>query len=726
MRNFNIDWPLFVSTLDVWAELSFETQELLLRLKFNEFKPRASFDDDDDDVRLLLRESLLRPDKDDKRLTIGTNDRAKVFLKVIRALGRNFIDADGDRDDLQDYAADLLTNDERAAMSDQWSHGYGYDYGQVDFGPAAEAAWPEKVLAFKDAADAHRWEKRRLPEQPPGGKRSSQFEDGSPYFKDKKVWEAARALVAAALDWAEPMPIAELPAAFPKTDEKTLWAAVTAAIRYLWLFPRFRDELGDLTPVIGVWPRITLLRHRPKPAPPRAVQPQTTFQGAVLLDDMQAVLIAAAAEPLRLRANGDGLYQKDIQRLAETLAPLPDWMMPKLDEQDRLVNGFPGLRPESRLDSAIRACENQRLLEITEDDRGRDRLTVTDAGRDWLAQDPATRLAAQLKPWREHAAPPQPPDPKKATKRRKRSTERRLYFDAGLDELIDPDEEELSDPWRPSGLRWGVSEEESRAIHWAGAIAALFTDHDPDAFLETPTLLTYHSRYHNPLLGQLGPKPMLRLGYRGAVDELAIEQLWMELLCGLMFDELLPLGAIEIGWTDTAPCVRLHPIGRYMLGLTDDLDLSAAPAGEVIVQPNFEVVFLGPAPAAEAAIGRFAQRVGQGVGTLFKLTRDAALAAAAAGFTAEQALADLRDATSKPLPKNVERELRGWFDATRRVKLRKTVVIDAPDEQTAAKVHAAAGKHARRLAPQVVEVATTASHAALIRKLKTHGVFVET
>jgi len=200
----------------------------------------------------------------------------------------------------------------------------------------------------------------------------------------------------------------------------------------------------------------------------------------------------------------------------------------------------------------------------------------------------------------------------------------------------------------------------------------------------------------------------------------------MQLLCGLMFDELLPLGAIEVGWTDTVPCVRLHPIGRYMLGLTDELDLSAAPAGEVIVQPNFEVVFLGPAPAAEAAIGRFAQRVGQGVGTLFKLTRDAALAAAAAGFTAEQALADLRDATSKPLPKNVERELRGWFDATRRVKLRKTVVIDAPDEQTAAKVHAAAGKHARRLAPQVVEVATTGSHAALIRKLKTHGVFVET
>jgi hypothetical protein len=726
MRNFNIDWPLFVSTLPAWEQLSFETKRQLIDLAPNTFAPKHAFDEAD--AKRLLRESLLRPDQHDKRLALGANDRAKVFSKVIRALGRNPFDPAGDRQDLQQYAADLLTNEERAAISDQRSRGYGYGFGRVDFGLAAEAAWPEKVLGFKDAADAHRWEKRHLPAQTPGGRRSKQFEDGSPYFKDKTVWEATRALVAAALDWTEPLPIAELPAAFPKTDEKTLWTALTAAIRYLWLFPRFRDEAEDMTPVIGVWPRITLLRHRPKPAAPRAVEPQTTFQGTVRLDDMQAALIAAAAEPLRILANGDGLYQKDIQRLVETLAPLPDWVLPKLDEQNRLVKGFPGLRPEARLNSAIQACESQGLLEITEDDRGRGRLTVTEAARGWLAQDPASRLAAQLETWREHTAPPQPPDPKRAAKRSKKSAARLTYYDPELDEFLgrDADNDAQSNPWHPIGLSWGVSAEESRAIHWSAAVAALFADHDPDAFLGIPALLTYHGRYSNPLLGHFGPKPKLRLGYRNANDELAIEQLWMNLLCELLFDELLPRGAIEIGRTGTEPCLRLHPIGRYMLGLTDELDLSAAPAGEVIVQPNFEVVFLGPAPAAEAAIGRFAQRVGQGVGTLFRLTRDAALAAAAAGFTVEQALADLRDATSKPLPKNVERELHGWFDATRRVKLRKTVVIDAPDEATAAKVHAAAGKHARRLAPQVVEVATAGSHDALIRKLKTHGVFVET
>lgn len=725
MRNFNIDWPLFVCTLPLWAELSFETQQQLTGLKPNTYEPKHAFDEAD--AKLLRRESLLRPDQHDKRLAIGTGDRAMVFSKVIRALGRNPIAPEGDRRQLQDYAADLLTNQERAAMSVGASRGVGYSYGKVDFSPAAEADWPQQALAFKDAAAAHQWEKRHLPAQSPGGRRSSQFEDGSPYFKNEKVWEATRALVAAALDWTEPMPLAQLPAAFPDTDEKTLWAAVTAAIRYLWLLPRFRDDAQDMTPVIGVWPRITLLRHRPKPAAPRAVEPKTTFQATVLLDDMQAVLIAAAAEPLRLRANGDGLYQKDIQRLAESLAPLPGWVLSKRDAQNRLTAGFPHLQPEARLEAAINACRREQLLQITEDDRGRDRLTVTDAARGWLAQDPASRLAAQLKPWREHAAPPQPPDPKRARKRNKRRAGNRYDFDREFGRFIDleADDDTPYNPWRPGGLRWGVSAEESRAIHWAGAVAALFADHDPDAFLETPALLLYHSRRSNPLLGQLGPKPKLRLGYRDSGDEMAVEQLWSQLLCELLFDELLLMGAIEVGLCEKGPCLRLHPIGRYMLGLTDKLDLSAAPAGEVIVQPNFEVVFLGAAPAAEAAIGRFAQRVGQGVGTLFKLTRDAALAAAAAGLTAEQALADLRDATSKPLPRNVERELRGWFDATRRVKLRKTIIIDTPDEPTAAKVHAAAGKHARRLAPQVVEIATTGSHTALIRKLKTHGVFVE-
>jgi hypothetical protein len=147
------------------------------------------------------------------------------------------------------------------------------------------------------------------------------------------------------------------------------------------------------------------------------------------------------------------------------------------------------------------------------------------------------------------------------------------------------------------------------------------------------------------------------------------------------YERLIPLGGIAIALADGRPGIRLTSAGRYLLGLSKDLEyrsVTGVTGGAVIVQPNFEVVFTAPAPRAEAAIARYAERTGTRVGVLFRITRDSILAGAAAGLTAEQAIAALTEASSRPIPANVTREITGWFDELRHVTLAPALLIRCP------------------------------------------------
>jgi hypothetical protein len=116
------------------------------------------------------------------------------------------------------------------------------------------------------------------------------------------------------------------------------------------------------------------------------------------------------------------------------------------------------------------------------------------------------------------------------------------------------------------------------------------------------------------------------------------------------------------------PGFRMRDGGRVLLGLPRDGlpdrdEEEAGAASELVVQPNFEIVFLSPSAAAEAVLGRFCERVGREVGVLFRLTRQSLLRAAAAGLETEQVLATLTQGSRNPLPPNVEHEIRGWMGA---------------------------------------------------------------
>ena len=201
----------------------------------------------------------------------------------------------------------------------------------------------------------------------------------------------------------------------------------------------------------------------------------------------------------------------------------------------------------------------------------------------------------------------------------------------------------------------------------------------------------------------------------------------------LCVENLLPLGGLDLAQSTevkNAVLARLTPVGRVLLGLDGpdllDAEQEAAPTGAIIVQPNFDVVFLGPAPQAQAVLGAFAQRTGPagGVGTLFRITKKSVVSAAATGRSAQQIQTDLQSITDKPVPDNVLREITHWAGSVRHVTARQATVIQAPDADTALRVKSALGNKAERVGDTTLVLTTKTLTSAMRERLKKDGVFV--
>ncbi|MCC6580256.1 MAG: helicase-associated domain-containing protein [Phycisphaeraceae bacterium] len=718
MRHLNIDWAAFIGKLQTWSSLARESQSALLQLKPNQYLRRDTFDHDD--LRRLLDEGLLALSADEKRVRLHPD--SNEFSRGIRAMRRHrFVDASDERS-LAAYASDHFTVAERFAMLHDSQVHRGY-YGSENYQLVTQHRWLKHVVELPSLTAAQEWEQGRMPDQPT----SDRFEDGSPYFQDQLLFDATRRLLKAAATWAEPVPLTELAGHVPDVEPGLLHRAIMPAVRYLLLFPWLEGD--DALPVISIWPQISYLLHRPEPKPPEPVEPCETFHAPILIEDMMTVLVTAAAEPLRVLANGGGLYAKDLDRIAESAIALPGWLANAADADVALPDPHDShdsrdsvrISIKGRLAVAAQTCLNHKLLQPCKAHKDRVQLQATDAAHHWLAMDMYERIRGMIHPWRER------PRQKDGAKARARTL---LLHDihVGLDASWHDDDQRFSS-WTPSRLRWAAGPDIEK-IDWRAAFADLLADAD-GAFVPLEDLLEYHSRVNNPLLGRrkqgsYGPTPRLDFYGQRNVNETYLEKMWVDQAEGLIAERLVPLGAIELGWLGKKLAIRLHPIGRYMLGLAEDFDYKAQPEGSVVIQPNFEVTFLGPAPRAEAMIGRLAERTGSRIGTMFRITRASILAAAAAGVTADEALSDLTSVSSKPVPDNVHREVRGWFSATRRVRMRQAWLIDAPDAHTAAQIVAAVGKNASQMTSTMIEItAPKQDHATLIRKLKQSGIFVQ-
>jgi len=353
--------------------------------------------------------------------------------------------------------------------------------------------------------------------------------------------------------------------------------------------------------------------------------------------------------------------------------------------------------PNDRIDGALAFLNHYEFLK-QKGHRGEDlRLEVTEAGRNWLGLAEKDRLKTLLDG---------------LLGKHKRRTELFEYEDHTASLL-------------PYSFEFD-STKQDQAVR--AAVLASYAGQRADTFVSLEEFLSYHARQNNPLTMAAEKHPHAMLLLRGAYvpmpgpDEL--EEAWTDLLQAFLRLRLAPLGGAKVGVDgDGAPCFALTEAGRYLVGAQADFRVEQA-AGRIVVQPNFDVVFLTPAPRAEAQFGRFAERKGRHMGTLFRITKHSILAAAAAGLTLEQTFATLRQCCSQELPPNVRREISGWFAQCRRVSLRPAVLIHCPDAETAARVQAVAGKKATFITGTIIELHDQTKQADLVRKLRDAGIFV--
>ncbi len=687
MKLADVKWERLLDLLPQWDELP-PNQRLL----WLDMQPEERYELHRAGVRVLIDGGWIAP-AGGKYYAVPS--RRRYFHRVLRALSRAQVLEDygrGDPQRLIDYLTAHFSPRDCAALS---RSGAGTNTSRVEL--AAEMGRGEWVADFL----------REEPGAEAKGPAQRRWRLALP-----TTVASARQLIATVLYHGTPIPIAALLAALRgTTDEEVLAPGLAFACREALALIGL-DREGRL--FAGVWrsPSAGQLAAVPESAP-EFDSDEALFCRPLLIDDMAMLLVEATAAPPRLKAADHfELFARSRNAIARALTALPTW----LDTSGTtLPHGV-------RVDLAA-ASVHQLGLAAVAGDRGKDlRLVVTERGRRWLGLAVGARLKLVLDALRDAADGefPWPDDDDQDDEfplsddedADESAGDGPLILDAHLNYLpYDPGPEARWYP--PIECRAAVAAA-FRSI--AGAAAVTLTDF----------IIEWRSK-NNPLTEGGGVGVFLPLEVVNILEEE-----WEATLVTFFFQRLVALGGVTLGRLVSGRVgFRLTPVGRYLLLDTDRFEFEEAEdTGEVLVQPNFEIVFLAPSADAQLRARAYAEPTAalegpDAVGTLFVLRRESVQRAVRAGRDADGIVASLRRLSKHPLPDNVERQVAAWAAEVRWIAVRPAVVVDCGEAETAARVLAAVGKNGRQLSATAVELLAGSDLTAAIRKkLGAAGIFV--
>ncbi len=154
-------------------------------------------------------------------------------------------------------------------------------------------------------------------------------------------------------------------------------------------------------------------------------------------------------------------------------------------------------------------------------------------------------------------------------------------------------------------------------------------------------------------------------------------------LSGFIFGNLSNLGLVDVGWMEEngePVAFRLTKLGYDILHgkIPDD----QSKTGTVVLQPNFQILTMGPVSAAVLAkLDTFADRAQADVVTVeYHITRQSVYRAQQADVPTETIIQWLTEITGQPIPQNVLRSLQEWGAHHRRIVFRRDVnLLQAAD-----------------------------------------------
>lgn len=667
MNLSDVDWSDVLRGLSRWYPLPLAARRLLLHtLTQTGSVPVSRFGLQ---FNVIVRSGIAVFDTERRRLTLAEPHR--LLMNVLRSISRHPVFDAPSSPVLVKYMEEHFSQEEIRRLSDNPSSGWpGHVARTALASRVTSVAWPRELVVAKSDNDLLKWAAARGRTTP---------DDGS--LSDLRELQG---LAGVLVERGRAISLRELAARQNAANPAPFVRALHMGLATLVLFVGLDSE--ELEPTIGLWPEALTDLIRPPAMPPTQAEPVEHFEFAVLMEDMTALLAAVAAAPMRLRANEMLVFARTRTEIESRLVAIPPWAASVIHNAG-----------QSRVDATVHelllhqfvrrvALHNMPHLEIAE------------SGTIWLALSPRDRLAALLAPLR-------------ASKSRNPPSSYRY------------DREDRFFPFTMPYYK------EPAALNLRADLTRAFLSL-PGGFVGIAEFLEYASREANPLdaLPRAAKEELFRhMHYGGAGIRSEFAGLWSSALQHFLSSRLVMLGGARLGVTARGVlCFALTDVGRYLLGDIEQFAYGVAEVADVVVQPNFDVIFLSASPALEARMGRVAERVGKTPGLAFRITRASILRAAESGVTISEIVAILADASSKPLPKNVQREIVGWVASIRRAHLRRIEVIDCADAESADRVNAALGNKVRRLTATMLEIvaATSQARAALLKRLRSAGVFL--
>jgi hypothetical protein len=612
-----------------------------------------------DSLEALIAAGFLLPPAPNSRCSVEPSRHE--FIRTLRLLRAHPVLHNPSQGSFESYAKEHFTTAERDALRNNPN----VDRGELNLTLYRRVTAPDWVQDFLSAGDRS-WESSYLPR------------GALAMFANPEVLSCAQNVVRWLIAHGGRVALRDLPAL--AASPELLSEALHACLRYALLFAAIDPESMDT--FLGIWPTAMADPALAQLPPPRNVTPTETFDPLFLIEDMTSLLVVCATDPPRMKVEDHQMYAKTGQTLANNLRPLPKW-----------VEEAFYMTCDHRIGIAEEFVRHFGLVEVG---GYPPQMTVGDRGRAWLGLGIGDRLRVVMDCLLE----------------RKQTLAAFHNIAKGHVSL--------------TGSRFHINTRMSPQPDIPTAILQAFRSLPGDGFLLTQEIAAF-SQPVNPFLAIYRKDKNAYVSsdamYIRQPDAEALQKAWSGTLHTFLRLRLLPLGGIRVGRGEEGVSIAITPAGRYYLSQTREWERSAKVDSQVIVQPNFEVTFLGEAAAAEAEIGRFAERRGRQIGALFQITKKSIFAAAGAGMTAEGVLATLERVCTREVPANVRREIQGWFAQCRKVSFEAAMLIRCPDRETALRVLGLAKGSATALSDTILEYRDPGrQRPGLIKKLKELGV----
>ncbi len=413
-----------------------------------------------------------------------------------------------------------------------------------------------------------------------------------------------------------------------------------------------------------------------------------TFHVPILIEDLKYILRESLLEPIRIRGNDGKIFAKRNKELIQKIVSL-----------DNLFDLFFHVDNEGRILNTVSNAKYLGLLHL-KGKEGKDlRYEITPMGRAWLGFSDKKRLVWILN---QHF------------KKTKNLEDFDIFSDEYEEHLVDFNN---SIDFLPNHYM-NFSDFDTKIEK---KIIEIFQNLKIDDFHVLEEFIDKCCKPSNNPYTNL-PKGMFRIA---RLSKHQAELIWRNLLQDFLFIRLLPLGGIKLGVdTNQQLYFAMTDIGHYFLGTRDHFEYPIHAQDKVIVQPNYEIIFLEPSSYAEYLLTPLAQRTGKNLGNVFKITKESIKKAAFFGIDVDTILSTLQTLSQKNLPQNVVHEIQEWHGNTKTISIHDALIIHCPDSETAQRVKKLGGKNITTLTENILQCSDLSEKTKLSKKLNKEGIFV--